>query len=400
MNRRTHVLLRVIPICELCCMVSFVVALCVAVIAQAENPAVLSRQPMLSDRDQPSVDVRIGDRTPRCMIDTGSSLSVFSPRYSDIATRPAGEEFVRSFDRTVRYKFYSLDSVLIGGFSSGPTMCYIKTDEGADPWNDTGQFIVGLLGSSALRSAILQIDYQEKESRILASHSSDPQDRICSLRFMADCPGVMTTLDKYRLLLIDTGNPYGLTLPSDAVDELVRRKDAIRLPLAKRLIKKSGQPMFILRELKLGEVVLSDVIGVEGRFSTIGNQVLSRFRVTIDYPNKKLYLKPRTDLPPRDPLFGGGVFFRRNEQGTFVRDLEIDRPAHQAGLQIDDRIIKVDGKAVEKMPFPELYDLLARHEVTVPIEFERDQKPQSVEVRLQQPLAWPEKKPLRKIPDE
>ena len=336
------------------------------------------------------------------LLDTGGSQSGLGPEFRDILTGPVDVVSVQQFDRRIQRSVFLVPRFECDKYEVGPVRCFLS-ESGKAPWEFTGQLVHGVAGSNAFRSAVLQIDYQEQEVRILSGYDCD-NDSASNIFITAECPEVMLDIGGIRLMFLDTGNAYGLSLKPAVVDRLVKSKAAIRLPTVTRLVQNPTHATFVLRELRLGDTTLCDVWGVEGAVNAIGNRVLSRFRVTIDYPKKKLYLKPRTDLPPRDPLFGGGVFFKRNEQRTFVRDLEIDRPAHQAGLQIDDRIIKVDGKVVEKMPFPELYDLLARHEVTVPIEFERDQKPQSVEVRLQQPLAWPpvwpEKKPLRKIPDE
>ena len=330
------------------------------------------------------------------LVDTGASASALYS-HASLLGKPIQLVSVQQVDKLVQRKLFQIDGMKIGCLTIENCSCFYKP-EGDD------YLVDGFVGSGVFKDAVLQVDYANRSLFVLKSYVTDSSEDQIRLKIVQQVPVADFDLDGRVPMIVDTGNNYGLTLQSAIVDRLVKSKSAVRLPQVDRIIQKPARSMFILRELRVGDVKLSDVWGAEGAVNTIGNQVLSRFRVTIDYPNKKLYLKPRTDLPPRDPLFGGGVFFKRNEQGTFVRDLEIDRPTHQAGLQIDDRIIKVDGKSVEKMPFPELYDLLARHDVTVVIEFERDQKPQSVEVRLQQPLAWPpvwpEKKPLRKIPDE
>ena len=149
---------------------------------------------------------------------------------------------------------------------------------------------------------------------------------------------------------------------------------------------------------------MPDVQGIPIHHNTLGAPVLSRFRVTLDFPNKKAYFKPRTDLPDRDPPDAAGLLLRREASGTYIDDVRFDSPAQEAGLKIDDRLISVNGEDADKAAFFRLYEMLSQGGQSATLVYERKKQSQTVVLKLRHPIrwppVWPEKKPIRKIPDE
>jgi C-terminal processing protease CtpA/Prc len=91
----------------------------------------------------------------------------------------------------------------------------------------------------------------------------------------------------------------------------------------------------------------------------LGNAILERFDVVIDFMNNDLYLKPNPNYnKPFDfSKLGFGYVDRNATMNTWnVTGLFKGSSAEIAGLKIDDKIISVNGIDIHEMPFIEQTD--------------------------------------------
>lgn len=82
------------------------------------------------------------------------------------------------------------------------------------------------------------------------------------------------------------------------------------------------------------------------RNGIMGNQILSRFDITIDYTTKMLYLVPNKDYYARFEVDRSGLFLIASGKGLddyYVQDVLPNSPAALAGLESGDEIISVNG---------------------------------------------------------
>lgn len=79
---------------------------------------------------------------------------------------------------------------------------------------------------------------------------------------------------------------------------------------------------------------------------TLGNDFLSCFRVTVDFPHRQMFLEREVDRPYH--LQGWvGVGLKPDGNDFRVRALEPGSPAAAAGLQTGDKILSVDGHPLQ-----------------------------------------------------
>jgi hypothetical protein len=82
----------------------------------------------------------------------------------------------------------------------------------------------------------------------------------------------------------------------------------------------------------------------------IGNQILQRFRLTLDYEHRQIYLEPSKRYAEPDRFSRVGMLLGR--YGDTVKAMQVLRgsPAEKAGLEQGDEVVAIDGKPATSLP--------------------------------------------------
>ncbi|GAB4459788.1 MAG: hypothetical protein OHK0029_22860 [Armatimonadaceae bacterium] len=149
--------------------------------------------------------------------------------------------------------------------------------------------------------------------------------------------------------------------------------------------------LYLLPKLPLGPVEVPDVLAMATMESAIvdknllGLNVLSRFRVTIDFRNGFVTLEPTRAItnPPR-PYGTSGVVLQARTGALYVAQIARDvvrysrlgsAEAEQGELQVGDRVLSIGERSTEGMRLAMAQVLLGGYADTViPVEVERDGK--------------------------
>lgn len=140
--------------------------------------------------------------------------------------------------------------------------------------------------------------------------------------------------------------------------------------------------------------MVSAANATEGAFASeefagnIGNRILERFRVTLDYDGRRVWLEPGARYRERDSFTRAGVLLAREGGRVDARSVLSGSPAAAAGLREGDTIASVDGRAIGEWTLRELDELFERgaNGRRVAIGVVRDGAPVTLEMRLREML--------------
>jgi hypothetical protein len=117
----------------------------------------------------------------------------------------------------------------------------------------------------------------------------------------------------------------------------------------------------------------------------IGGEMLRRFNVVFDYPNKEMILEPGCEFKKPMEHDMCGVFIidqLEPARGFWVMAVTPGSPAEAAGIKPGDLITGIDGKAPGSITLTQARDLLRRHGKKVALSIMRDGQQMEMNVRL------------------
>jgi hypothetical protein len=249
-----------------------------------------------------------------------------------------------------------------------------------------GQDFDGIIGSEFIKEFVVEIDYQ---ARVLKLHDKD--------KFVYSGPGqsipVQVNGAGHPILeaevtpigdkpvkgkfVLDVGSGGALVLHSPFVTERGLLHPDLKTIRAMGLGGAGGKVtgrIGRVSELKIGDFKIDapitmfaeDKAGAFANTALLGNigmQVVSKFRIFLDYKHDRVILEPNdTFAKPYDRAYSGVAL---QAEAADYRTFRIDEilensPASEVGLQKNDVITEVDGKPAAKLTLSSLNEMLER----------------------------------------
>ena len=343
-----------------------------AVRAQAPAEPVASIEFELH-RNKILVPVHLAGQGPfSFVLDTGSPVTVLgsSTHASTLSLRREGRVRVGGAgagEVPPAYVTQAVD-VALGGLSLG-TDRLIVLDIADQMAAFSGKYYDGVIGKLLFDRYVVRVDF---ERRILELYEPEdyrvPDDaNVMPIRMEYGHPHVDTRVtmangDEVDVdLVIDTGAKTALALDGDRRSRLAPPDDTIERIVGRGaggLVRgRVGQ----VAAVALGDttirnvltVFVDDAVGMSpGADGNLGNEVLRRFAVTIDYPGQRLVLEPGPNLGDPFPIDLSGITLRA-EGDTWsklsVADVRPGSPAFTAGVRVGDVITGVDGSTPQAL---------------------------------------------------
>lgn len=233
----------------------------------------------------------------------------------------------------------------------------------------TGVKIHGILGADLFKGFIVKIDYQRQKITLYSAkyfNLDDPEDWIQHpINIQRHKPYFNTNIDLMQdttldvKLLLDTGASLPLLINTNTHPSLKPPENAIAgnvgVGLGGHLEGFVGRVESIdLAGMQMKNVLTSfqelspelDTTFLNGRNGIIGNEILSRFTVIIDYPRELLYLKPNSRFKKAFKYDRSGLVLIAT--GSNLNTITVQRvvpnsPADRAGLQKGDVLKAING---------------------------------------------------------
>lgn len=226
----------------------------------------------------------------------------------------------------------------------------------------------GLIGFNLFKDYVVKIDYTNNKITLIKpeyfTYKEKDKDIVFPLTFEQNKPFVRTSIvtDKNEdvpvKLLVDTGASDALWLSTNSDSRISLPESHIETFLGRGLSgdlfgKKGRIGAIWVGPLVLYEPIVAfpdnelvdQLIGKNDRNGTLGAEILRRFYVTMDYPNKRLILRPNSDIKDQfnynmsglevtNPMPGAPIFL--------ISNIRTNSPAYYAGLQENDQIIAIN----------------------------------------------------------
>lgn len=118
--------------------------------------------------------------------------------------------------------------------------------------------------------------------------------------------------------------------------------------------KIEGMPVGI-SQAKYGIQNDKDISGI------IGNRLLNRFNLTIDYKNKRFYFDPNSRFENEYRVNASGLDIQLNSDrsAVLIHQVYEDSPAMKAGININDVLVSVNGESALELGIAKIKDILS-----------------------------------------
>ena len=249
-----------------------------------------------------------------------------------------------------------------------------------------GHDIDGIIGADFIKEFVVEIDY---EARVMRLHNKEKfvysgAGEILPVSFIngghPTIPAEITVAGREPLkgkFMIDVGSGGSLMLNRPFVEQenlLAATPKTIKLIGAGGAGGKVAARVGRLRALTIGKLQIDEPVtafsedrgGAFGNSQTHGNigyQILSKFKIFLDYGRERMILEPnasfRNPIGPASP--GVAIVAEGSDYRMFrITELLEDSPATEAGLKEGDIVMSVDGRRAAELNLTMLHELFEK----------------------------------------
>ena len=325
----------------------------------------------------------INDSRPLHFIfDTGAAMMVLNPETAkELGLSKAGVVKAQGVGGTVTAPRYKSLRLTLGKikFKTQAIGFPVKHLE-----RKIGHTIDGIIGADFLYRYVIEMNHDQKELRFFDFDDFRYQGKGEKIRIkmknrLATCRLSVTTPDGKSFsgrFLIDSGAGDYLDFTNHFTrkHKLTERfSKTYRMHTSGATTTKTYFQMAKLSGLKLGKYAFKGVPismtntqgGVLGRFKNggiLGNRILRRFNITLNYQKRLSYWEPNQAYRAsiQSDCTGIIVYYTPNLKQLLIRQIVSGSAAAKAGLQEEDLLLTVNGKEVQAKDKPWLLKLMAK----------------------------------------
>lgn len=298
--------------------------------------------------------VTIRGKEYRFLFDSGAPLSISEKLQGDFNFKIVSTgNLIDSDHNRSKIEWAEIESINIGKVSFNNQTAFIGDFE-ANPFLKCLK-IDGIIGSNLLRYCNWTIDQDAKSLTFSDTVDKDVLKGSVRIPFRTDNQyNIFTDLSigqaTVRNVLVDYGSNGSIAL-NDQIFNTIKARNIIGETLIEKGAKQSGivgKAVALSREIVYTDSVRIDSISLKkvmlrtGKTVSVGNNLLSRFRVTIDWKNKALHLLA-TKAGQDSISFPGFRLGYAPDKGVYVQAVIENSNAYRKGVRADMSVEKLDG---------------------------------------------------------
>ena len=192
------------------------------------------------------------------------------------------------------------------------------------------------------------------------------------------------TIDDMDRFLIDTGLGISVGLREDLFDSLVKSGGIgdVCATTNTTPLQQNTATAGVLKAFDFAGTKHTSLLCARMKFNVIGNQLLSRYKITFDFPQRMMWLIPGERLTESDrPNLAHLEVVRTESNAVLIDDIDINGLAAIAGLRERDVILSVNEEKTVKLSLFEI-----RRKLSEPglcrLTFERNGREKTVTLHL------------------
>jgi hypothetical protein len=299
------------------------------------------------------VEVRIHDQPYRFLFDSGAPLSISEDIRTEHGLKTVSSGHIIDSDHNRKpVDWVGVDSIRIGGINFLNQTAFV-TDFDSNPLLECLNFD-GIIGSNLMRHCNWTINQQTRQLTLSSNlHDSIRQTSI-AIPFQTDYQfNVFLNIGIGKLtiknLLMDFGSNGALALEEELFS-ILQEKNALNNSWLETGVQQTGivgkpvaynRTLVVSDSVQLGGQYLDALLLRTGKTSSIGNKILSRFIVSIDWEQQMLYLQKTMPTPSVPNSLGFSIGYTE-EKGIYIQSVIEGTPAYQQGIRPDMKVKKVD----------------------------------------------------------
>lgn len=290
----------------------------------------------------------------RFLFDSGAPFSISNHLQKNFAFKIVSKGNIKDSDHNKKKVLWAqVDSIKIGDVSFTNQTAFIG-DFDVNPLYKCLK-IDGIIGSNLLRHCNWTIDQKQKSLTLFNGIGEDDLKGCFTIPFKSDYQYIMYTdislgQATVRNVLVDYGSNGSIAL-NDKIFTTLKNRNIIGETLIEKGMQQSGivgKAVDLRREIVYSDSVRIDSIYFKkvmlrtGKTVSVGNRFLSRFRVTIDWNNKKLHLLENAEIPDSISFYEFKLGYSSN-QGVYVLSVVENSNAYNEGIRPNMKVLKIDG---------------------------------------------------------
>lgn len=262
----------------------------------------------------------------------------------------------------------------------------------------SGIDVQGIIGSDVFRRFVVEIDYAHKVITLYPKENFEPPKKKFTtypVEIHRNRPYITVPITSAHdsivdaKLLIDSGSSLPMIIYPETSPVLDIPENVIPGQLGMGLGGFLEGVIGRVSRVNIAGTILPDVLAsfqevgvvvdtsaLNNRNGTIGNQTLQYFHIIIDYIDQELYITPIRKKPPKFKFDKSGLFLiagGKNLNQFQVASVVPDSPADIAGIQREDRILRINGLPAAVLSLANIQRKLKKKEgKRIRIVYERD----------------------------
>ncbi|MBR9914431.1 MAG: clan AA aspartic protease [Algicola sp.] len=297
-------------------------------------------------------EVKIKGKTYKFLFDSGAPLSISETIQNDLDFKILSSDYIVDSDNNrKKVDWVQLDEIQIGKLSFNNQTAFVGNFSSNPVLKCLG--IDGIIGSNLIRQMNTTINQQEK-SIIFSDKNKPVIDYDFSIPFKSDVQHnifIDLKIGDIRLnnVLIDYGSNAGFSIDADIWSKL-KANGIIEKTITEEGIQQAGiigEPILFLREyaiiddLSIGNHELNVIVLRTGKTTSIGNRILSKYLITIDWKTKTLYFTQDEFTHFNEEYYGFKLGYSKSKN-VYIQSVIENSQAQKLGVLPNYKVTKFD----------------------------------------------------------